>query len=1133
MRHGVLFALCLSVVAASAPQQEYGLLSLKTDSKERWALFDALKGRAPELVKAFAPHVYQNEKGERMPYRLFTPARVEPGRTYPLVVFLHGAAGSGTDNEKQLQGGNVYGALVWALAGNQAKHPAFVLAPQSDWNWPCTLFDPKNPPRIAADIKLCPPEAIGIGARLAFEVIDSLLATLPIDRTRIYVTGHSMGGAGTWHMIAHRPRFFAAAVPVCGRGIPELAPQMKDTPVWNFHGAKDDVEPVASSRGLIEAIRKAGGSPRHTEYADLGHTVFAWAYTEPALVEWLFAQRREPPVVIRKFDEPDAAAEYYAARRAPASATIDPRERYRTALGRLPKMPRFATAADRRLPSLADAGATFAPVAWMGVPNTAANPDAALLETWTPLGPGNIGGRMRTLTIDPQNPSRMYAGGVSGGVWRTDDAGASWRPVGDALANLAINAMAMSPRDPRIIYVGTGEGYFRETVRHTGLPLRGAGVFVTTDGGGTWSHLASTASADFHYVNDLVISPNDDRVLYAATRTGVWRSRDRGLTWSAILPVTVLGGCLDLAVRTDLPGDALFAACGTFEQATVYRTTDAAGAAVFAPVLSDPGMGRTTLAIAASDENVVYALAASNVPGPNGLYEQALHAVFRSGAGGAAGTWTAQVRNTDPSKLNTLILTNPIAASYRDCRFASADSYTPMGWYVASLAVDPADPQTVWAAGVDWFRSRDGGRTWGVVSEWWRSGVSAFVHADQHGLVFHPGYNGTTNQQAFALTDGGIYRTGNARGTDSRDPCTPAAIGVAWTSLNHNLGVTQFYHGLPFPDGLAYFGGTQDNGTIVGTAQTGTDGWRAMYGGDGAYVAIDPVSPNILYVQTQWANILRSDDWGQTFASATEGLDPRVGDNLRGERGSFLFITPIAADPQRSGILWTGGRYIYRRTPSASRETEIDRDSRRRSGGIPPDPREFEPGTGRETWRRASERLLGDGLVSAVAVASADSDRVAAGSTTGHVYVTTEGLARDAIRWDVARPREGWVTSVAHDPADPNVMYVTYGGFGASHVFKSTNGGRTWRAIDGAGDTAVPDVPVHVAVVDPSRPSRLYLGTDIGVFVSEAAGDVWAVENTGFGAIVTEWLAPLRTPAGEQWLFAFTHGRGAWKVRLR
>lgn len=292
MRRISAVAMCVLAWTAGSAAQDYGLLRAPTGSDERWAPITALKTKAPELARAFASHVYKNAKGEKMPYRLFTPARLEPGRSYPLVVFLHGAGGSGTDNVKQLEGANVYGALVWTLPGHQERHPAFVVAPQSNWNWPCTIFDPKNPPKVAADIKLCPPGALGIGARLAFEVIDSLLGRLPIDRSRIYLTGFSMGGAGTWHMIAQRPRFFAAAVPVCGRGHVESAPQAKDVPIWNFHGARDEVEPVASSRAMIDAFRKSGGSPRHTEYPDLGHTVFAWAYTEPALVEWLFAQTR-------------------------------------------------------------------------------------------------------------------------------------------------------------------------------------------------------------------------------------------------------------------------------------------------------------------------------------------------------------------------------------------------------------------------------------------------------------------------------------------------------------------------------------------------------------------------------------------------------------------------------------------------------------------------------------------------------------------------------------------------------------------------------------------------------------------------------------------------------------------------
>jgi predicted peptidase len=253
---------------------------------------EALEREGPTLAAAFSAHVHRNNKGEQMPYRLFTPVRLEPGRTYPLVVFLHGASGSGTDNVKQLQGGNMFGALVWTLPEHQRRFRAFVVAPQSDVNWPCTLFDPKNLPKTAADIKFCPPEALGIGARLAFEILDDLVARLPIDRARIYVTGHSMGGAGTWHFIAHRPRFFAAAVPVCGHPLVATAPAVKDVPTWSFHGTVDTVEPPHATRQMIAALRSLGGQPRQTEYAGVGHNVFMWAYTEPALIDWLYAQHR-------------------------------------------------------------------------------------------------------------------------------------------------------------------------------------------------------------------------------------------------------------------------------------------------------------------------------------------------------------------------------------------------------------------------------------------------------------------------------------------------------------------------------------------------------------------------------------------------------------------------------------------------------------------------------------------------------------------------------------------------------------------------------------------------------------------------------------------------------------------------
>ena len=160
-------------------------------------------------------------------------------------------------------------------------------------------------------------------------------------------------------------------------------------------------------------------------------------------------------------------------------------------------------------------------------------------------------------------------------------------------------------------------------------------------------------------------------------------------------------------------------------------------------------MGRTYLAIAPSAPSTIYAIAASNDGGPGGNFEQGLLAVYRSQAGGDSGSWEARVRNTDPVKLHTLLLTNALPASYQYCGVASQDAWITMGWYCNVLAVDPVDPDVLWAGGVDLFRSDDGGRSWGLASYWWSRTSDSFVHADQHALAFHPDYDGESNQVLF------------------------------------------------------------------------------------------------------------------------------------------------------------------------------------------------------------------------------------------------------------------------------------------------------------------------------------------------------------------------------------------------
>lgn len=247
-------------------------------SPERIALIETFKKQSEGLDKKFEPRTHKSDWV--MPYRLFRP---EANGKLPLVVYLHGSGGMGDDNLKQLGLGNVFGTRVWLLAENQKRFPCYVGVPQTDRGWARYDFS-QNPPR--------PIPGLGDGSRLALEIVDALRREFPIDEQRIYVMGQSMGGAGTWNVITNRPQFFAAAVICCGSISTEDGTGSIDTPLWNFHGDSDKTVPLSVSRERIAARRKAGGRPLSTEYADVDHNVWEWAFTEPALVQWMFSQRR-------------------------------------------------------------------------------------------------------------------------------------------------------------------------------------------------------------------------------------------------------------------------------------------------------------------------------------------------------------------------------------------------------------------------------------------------------------------------------------------------------------------------------------------------------------------------------------------------------------------------------------------------------------------------------------------------------------------------------------------------------------------------------------------------------------------------------------------------------------------------
>jgi predicted peptidase len=247
----------------------------------RLALIDDFRKKSDGLEKKFEARSYKSDW--LMPYRLFRP---EAKGKLPLVVYLHGSGGQGDDNARQISLGNIFGTRVWLLPENQKAHPCYVLVPQSNRGW--VRYDPEKLKKNEFEMVSGPGQSVS----LALEVIDAVRRELPIDDHRIYVTGQSMGGAGTWNMIASRPGFFAAAVPCCGSTSKDDGTGSLETPLWNFHGEADQTVPITLSRDRIQARKKAGGRPLSTEYAGVDHNVWEWAYTEPALLSWMFSQKR-------------------------------------------------------------------------------------------------------------------------------------------------------------------------------------------------------------------------------------------------------------------------------------------------------------------------------------------------------------------------------------------------------------------------------------------------------------------------------------------------------------------------------------------------------------------------------------------------------------------------------------------------------------------------------------------------------------------------------------------------------------------------------------------------------------------------------------------------------------------------
>lgn len=226
----------------------------------------------------FSYEKYVNAKGETLKYRQLI-SDYTPTTKYPLVIFLHGSGERGDDNEAQLK----WGVLNFATDQNMKMHPAIVIAPQcpQDKQWDnFSETDQSLQPTASETMKL------------VIELINEAILKLPVDKNRIYITGLSMGGFGTYDLISRYPNLFAAAVPVCGGGDTTKVKSFSHIPMWIFHGALDGAVNPVFSQNMVEALTKVGAHPGYTQYPETGHFSWIAAYSDPMLMQWLFSQRK-------------------------------------------------------------------------------------------------------------------------------------------------------------------------------------------------------------------------------------------------------------------------------------------------------------------------------------------------------------------------------------------------------------------------------------------------------------------------------------------------------------------------------------------------------------------------------------------------------------------------------------------------------------------------------------------------------------------------------------------------------------------------------------------------------------------------------------------------------------------------
>jgi photosystem II stability/assembly factor-like uncharacterized protein len=656
---------------------------------------------------------------------------------------------------------------------------------------------------------------------------------------------------------------------------------------------------------------------------------------------------------------------------------------------------------------------------------------------WRSIGPANMGGRIADVEGVPGNPNIVYVGTASGGIFKTTNAGVTWRPIFERESTISVGSIALEPGNPDVVWVGTGESAVRNSISF------GDGVYKSTDGGKTWQHVGLR---DTERISKVLVSPRDPNTVYVGalghafgpnTERGVFMTTDGGRTWQKTLYIDNQHGVSDMDIDPQNP-NIIYAGMWYFERKPWTHTSGSEKGGLFRSI--DGGrtwtkltmglpkvIGRIGVAVSQSNPNVVYA-----------IMEAKEGKLYRSNDKGE--TWQ---------------------------RVSDQASIVSRGFYYTHVRVDPTNENHVYAVASTLFSSIDGGRTFRA--------ITGQTHVDYHAFWMDP----KDPRRVWVGEDGGVAVSYDG--------------GERWEPV-YSMAIGQFYevhvdNRAPFYNAM---GGLQDNGSWTGPTRTRepsgilNDDWRMVSFGDGFWMFNHPDDPELYLSESQGGNVVRTD-------MRTREQQESIPSEGAGEGGAainlpfrFNWNSPLVPSPHDKNTVYLGGNVLFKSTDFGKSWTAIspdlttnDKEKQKDAGG----PVAYED-TGAEYHT----------TIISVAESPLKAGTIWAGTDDGNLQVTTDGgkTWRNVTK---SVPDLKSFSSVSHvEPSASNadVVYVTFDRHLLDdfrpYVYKSTDGGRTWRNITGD----LPDKAyVHVVREDPKNPNLIYAGTELGIFASYTSGRDW------------------------------------------